>query len=1037
MSNEHLFAQKLSKTVIDGRLDAALIEDLETLETVDEESSGADLKARTDVSIEIESIISKLDGDNSGLELNRYELESLRESVNNDEYVLLVKDVNLDRIVEAHVLDQDAAGGSEHNSELIHEALILGSLDHPGIPPIYDLNISSNHLVYCTLKHIDGFPLSSLCVKHLDGADDQLLVQDTVAEIVGNFIKIAEIINYAHSCHVIHRNIKPENLLIGNFGQVYVTAWGNAFDAAKDEPDFSTLRGTPLYMSPEQASCAALDVRSDIYNFGASLFHVLLKRPPLAGDSLEDFWQKKKQGVLDPYQAGTDRPIDKPLLAICMRCLQADPADRYQSMAELIEDLKHYQNGQMVEVHKYGIVELMSYWSKSNKMHLKWALATLLLFAIAAFVFQVLKEREASGWGKPIYEEGFDQGDQWREKWMVRRDNGELLVKDGQLVTKSGPEFIWYFSERLHGGVAIEFEGEMLPGAIPGDLSIVYSQDIENVENGGRGQHVYYLQHGAVNNACSMIAGPVGRLDYADKELERGVRYHVRGEVNGKELRLYLNGELTCTYDLLFPLNSGYIGLYAYYEGKVIDNIKIYNRQLPQVTNIIKTGDLLFENDLYDLAMERYQKISEQYGDSEIGQEGQYKYGLCLYKKGEIEQAFKVWDAMNKTVFAMQINFYRWEQLVAKSDYNELLRQMYAMYRSSNPRVQTQIREQWGLYLYRVRALGDDDLVREFLRFRDVSFPNDQIFSLETYYAYRSLGHPEKALELFPSQDNTVARALLEMGEYQRVVDEYPDMHSSVATALRHMGQQQRVIDEFSDLKGGVISTMMDLGQFEEVLERYADVPGVIPRVLLAQGKYDQVIEQFKDTNYEQQARFRKGDTAAILDGSEDAPRSITGYDAQMSLWLASYINGDETVLAHMYNSRSTLTYWQKWNDTTIFLVDLLPDVLLCMDGNREPLQKTLDGIWEQKLRIMGMRHWHNVGLLLGHLTEQEYRAQPDQRHLDDDYLFYAGLRQDLFGDKQQAQTLYQQFKELAVYKKRFCLSREQLVEHRLQKLAD
>ena len=1033
MSNEYLFAQKLSKTVVDGRLDVSLVDDLETLETVDEEGlSETTVDEARDVRIEIESIISKLDDGNSGLELNRYEIASLMESVNKDEFVLLVKDANLDRVVEAHVLNQDLANDENHHSELIHEAMILGGLDHPGIPPIYDLNLSNNQMVFCTLKHIEGFPLSSLCVKHLDTSDEQLIVQDTVSEIVSNFIKIAEIVEYAHESNVIHRNIKPENLIIGNFGQVYVTAWASSFDTERDDPDFNVLRGTPLYMSPEQARCVPLDKRSDIYNFGASLFHVLLKRPPLTGTSLDAFWKQKKQGAVDAYEAGKDRPVDKPLLAICMRCMEVDPVNRYQSMSDVVADLKHYQSGQMVEVHKYAISDLLRYWARGNKTHLKWASAIAILMVIVGLVFVVLQARSQSGWGEPVYAEQFDDAEKWRDDWTEMGKSGKLIVENKRLLTKQGPEFTWFYNKKLSGGVAIEFEGEMLPGSTPGDLSIVYTPDIE-----GSRHSIYYLQHGAVNNQCSMIEGPFGRLDYTDGQLETGKRYKVRGEINGKELNLYLNGELTCSYELLFPLNSGYIGLYAYYENKAIDNIKIYNRQLPKVTNIIKTGDLLLENGLYDLAIERYQQIVDQYGESDIGLEGKYKLALCYYKKEEVERAFSIWDTMHKTAFAMQINFYHWEQLVIKGDYNELLRQMHAMYRSAAPRQRTQIREQWGRGLIKVRINGEEDLVREFLHFREKNFPNDQVFSRETLYAYQFLGHPEKALELFPKQDSIVVSALSEMGEYQKIIDDYSHMRGQVASALNRTGQYERVITEYPDLIGAKVGALFALGRLDEVDKEFGHLEWVQYQLMSRRGQFDEILEKYAGKPQENDTRRRLGQAEYVLKhGGDDILRTNTGLDCRYSLLLDRYISGDETALPSMYNVSVNLNYYQKWVNKLMFSVELLPDVLLSLEGNKEPLLKTLTVIWEEKLKVMGQRRWYNAALLLGKITDEEYLAQPMQTYVHSEHLFYKALRFDVQGDKKQALAHYLEYNEHPGSKRDFILSRHNFIKHRIEKLS-
>ncbi|NRA39568.1 MAG: tetratricopeptide repeat protein, partial [Planctomycetes bacterium] len=505
--------------------------------------------------------------------------------------------------------------------------------------------------------------------------------------------------------------------------------------------------------------------------------------------------------------------------AIVQRCLAVNPDERYHNIEVMIEDLQQYQSGQ-VEIQKYSTVQLIGYWFKNHRLFVQCSAAIVLLLAIAGAVSYQVHLQERAGWGAAIYTENFDKADAWKKDWFYEFADSDFQVEDKKLVAKNGPEFLWFYNKRLHGGVAIEFEGTIRPGTTAGDLSIVYCSNIDAfTEDGRRPADIYYLQHGAVGNACSMIEGPGGRLDYVPSSLEHGKTYKIRGEVDGKKLRLFLDGILVSSYDLLFPLDSGYIGLYAYYEDKVFDDIKIYNRELPRVTNIITTGDLLLENNLFALAEERYRKISDLYPNTAIAEESRYKTGLCRYELGDVDAAFEIWGTMDKSEFAMQINFYRWEQLHEQGDYNELLRQMYAMYRGAGQQLQTQIREQWGIFIARIRYLGNDDLIREFLRFREVSFPQDQIFSLETFLALRMIAEPQKSLHMFPKQNVIVARALQEMGEYQKMMKEYSFMPSSMASGLLLTGQHERALEEYGYLKGVKYDALMALGKLDVAAE--------------------------------------------------------------------------------------------------------------------------------------------------------------------------------------------------------------------------
>ncbi len=1009
---DDLFTDKLNKTVIGGKLDDSLVEGLENIETVDDSSATVDTKESHDVNLEIESIISKLNESQSGLEMNRYETATFLQSVNNDECVLLVKDADLDRVVEAHVLNQEQVVDPEQHSELIHEALILGGLDHPGIPPIYDLNISSNQWVYCTLKHIDGFPLSLLCVKHEEVIDERITIHDTVTDIVRNFIKIAEILQYAHNANIIHRNIKPDNFIIDDHGQVYVTAWGNAFDTEHDAPDFHILRGTPLYMSPEQAACTEVDHRTDIYGFGASLFHVLFKRPHMMRGDFDDFLDARKEAVIDNALEFEQHKSTAQLLAICKRCL-ASVEDRYQTMEELLSDLKAYQKSQ----------DRLGSKQKTASNSLYWIVIILLVVVGAAwFAYHNYAQRHA-GWGNPIYTETFENDEQWNSKWAHVQGSFELPTDDKRVVTKDGgTAYFWFYKQRLHGGAAIEFEAEMLPGSNPGDLSVVYAKDPDDKIAEGKhpGRRIYYLQHGAVGNVCSMIEGPRGRLDYTNQSLENGVRYKIRGEVEGKQLKLYLDGELLCSYELLFPVSSGYIGIYAYWGGKAFDNIKIYNRELPEVANVVKMGDLLLEHKVYKPALEHYQRIVRQHAGTDLGKEGTYKSGLCYYHMEEVDKAFEIWKPLEQSEYFSQINFFRWKELERVSDYHTLLRQMYAFYRSADDKLRVRIREQWGIFLYQVRVKGWKELTREFLRFRDKSFPDDQIFSGETYKALELLDIPDKALELFPDQPKYVISALSQMGEYQKIIDNYPGTRSALAQSLLASGQAQRVIDEFSDITGVYFSALMELDLIDRAEKEFADNRTYYQKVLMAKGEYDKVIELYPETRVSAAAAMlRDGNGQHFVDYTpDDAKRSYDGYDAITSLHLDRYMNNEHTVTTEMYEKAESVNYFECVQPGIRFHRLLLPDILSHFKGNPDALQRTLRKIWDERKRINHMRHWHNIGLLLGELDKKAYMAQPHKLSIDSEYYFYAALHNDLKNNKDAALKLYRAYKSLPLHKR-------------------
>jgi len=233
--------------------------------------------------------------------------------------------------------------------ELLREALITGRLEHPNIVPVHMLAVSQEGEPFFVMKRIEGTPWRKLLK---DPAALQRLSRESSAEPLvlhlDIFLAVCDAVAFAHSRGVLHRDLKPDNVMVGAFGEVYVLDWGIAVGLTRDAGlpvagEITAVTGTPAYMAPEMAAAdgKALGVQTDVFLLGATLFELLLGRPPHVGDSpldtLELAWRWKGPPA--------DAAVPEGLGEVLARAMARAPRDRYASVDELrgavVQFLRH------------------------------------------------------------------------------------------------------------------------------------------------------------------------------------------------------------------------------------------------------------------------------------------------------------------------------------------------------------------------------------------------------------------------------------------------------------------------------------------------------------------------------------------------------------------------------------------------------------------------------------------------------------------------------------------------------------------------
>jgi PAS domain S-box-containing protein len=278
--------------------------------------------------------------------------------------VWVARDTGLNRDVALKELHPELAANNVAMARFIREAFITGQLEHPGVVPVYELaGADDQRQPFYTMRFVKGRTLAQASVdyhqKRATGADASL----ELSALLHAFVTVCNTVAYAHSRGVIHRDLKGENVILGDFGEVVVLDWGLAKwvdapdspdEAARgymsDNPDLTLqgqMMGTPASMAPEQAAGRhdEVDHRTDIYGLGALLYEILTGQTPFAGGTTHEVLQRvMEEEPMPPRRHFADIPPG--LEAVCLRALAKKPADRYAAATELAAAVQQWQENE-------------------------------------------------------------------------------------------------------------------------------------------------------------------------------------------------------------------------------------------------------------------------------------------------------------------------------------------------------------------------------------------------------------------------------------------------------------------------------------------------------------------------------------------------------------------------------------------------------------------------------------------------------------------------------------------------------------------
>jgi serine/threonine protein kinase len=322
-------------------------------------------------------------------------------------------DENLGRTVVMKTLQPQFQNLETYQKRFLREARVTAQIPHPCTIPVYELSRDSEGNAYFTMKKLRGRDLSDILDKIAEG-HQETIEKYPLDSLINVLVHCAQCLAFAHNQGVVHRDMKPANIMIGDYGEIMVLDWGLAkvWDMEDDDEVDKLIRsgqqtipgrltgrgdvqGTPFYMSPEQAvETGDVDERTDIYNMGIVLFEVLTNQSYMSGKSFKEIKRKLLEDPLrSPVAVAPKNRIPAELNAICVKALQRTPSDRYQKMSEMENDLRSYLLGKAVSVYEEPWYRRILKWRERKIFSLAsllWMLAgatvTLIAQLIAHFV---------------------------------------------------------------------------------------------------------------------------------------------------------------------------------------------------------------------------------------------------------------------------------------------------------------------------------------------------------------------------------------------------------------------------------------------------------------------------------------------------------------------------------------------------------------------------------------------------------------------------------------------------------------------------
>ena len=484
-------------------------------------------------------------------------------------------------------------------SRFLREARVASALTHPSIIPILEIHTQLPEIYY-TMPYVEGETLRQILRQTREQEQKHLPphpVGNSIPALARIFLSVCEAVAYTHAKGVLHRDLKPENIIVGKYGEVMILDWGIADFIDRLESDASLpeisvkehaenltrpgkITGTLAYMAPERLSGQSSSVQTDLYAMGVILYQLLTLQLPFQRKTIATFRKRvDSEQMIDPSEMAPYREIPRQLAAICNRCLKKDPTERFQSVEELISELKNYIEGRPE-------------WSFAGKLDVQ----------------------KKSDW-------------QFQENVLLGKHlalTRNFDVTEWAALSVSSASFAENVRLELEVCIGPKSEGFGLLLSVPGTM------ERSSLEES------YCLWIGSESKpSCQLFRSNVQVLEAPDVFLKAKQFYHLTIEKVDDHIRVFIDGQLTLNFTSHLPLPGKHVGFLAKDERFEISRFDVLDSSTSATVGCLAVPNAFLSHRLFDVALEEYRRIGQCFPGRMEGREALFRAGLTLLEKAK------------------------------------------------------------------------------------------------------------------------------------------------------------------------------------------------------------------------------------------------------------------------------------------------------------------------------------------------------------------------------------------------------------------